>query len=512
MSIDAALDIVGLSKHFAATVALESVSFSVRRGQIHALLGENGAGKSTLVKILSGLVRPDGGAIAVFGEAVTITGPRRAHDLGIRTAFQEISMVKDLTVVQNFLLMEEPTGPLGMIRGRRAEAAVKDSLERFGLGYVDPRATIRELDLPTRQKLEITRAISRHPRILLLDEPTASLLSTDVQWLGERIDDLKKADTTIIFISHRMQEVRRFCSELTILRNGQAVGTFGVEDIDDDGVFRLMIGRSIAAAFPAKPVRTRPRARAAPALAARDLHTATGLNGVSFDLWPGQILGLGGLYGMGHRELFLALFGVSEISAGEITADGIPIRLRSPADAIRAEIGISLVPEDRKTEGLFLDLDGCRNISISSQGRFETAGLMNVAAEQRAVQEVLELVQVPDRALWSPVKNFSGGNQQKIVLAKWLLTGSSVLLLYDPTRGVDVGAKAEIYRLVRRFTEDGGAVLFYSTDIPELVNLSDDVLILYRGAVSELLHGEQISDARIMRAAVGTPSPHLTKR
>jgi ribose transport system ATP-binding protein len=503
MVTDAALNVVDLQKRYAATVALESVSFGVGRGEVHALLGENGAGKSTLVKMLSGLARPDSGTIEIFGKPATIANPKMSHRLGIRTAFQEISLVKDLSVAQNFLLMEEPTA-LSIIRRGRMYAEVEEFLHRLGLGYINPYAKIRDLDLPSRQKIEIARAVSRHPQIILLDEPTAALLSNDVDWLGGLIEKMKSAGTTIIFISHRMQEVRSFCGALTILRNGRNVGSFAVSQISDDEVFERMIGRSVSAAFPPKSdqmARSLPDRQ--PVLSVRGLTTQRALSGISFDLFPGQILGVGGLHGMGQRELFLALFGAAEISSGEIQVGGTPVRLRSPSDAIRPEVGISLVPEDRKTEGLFLELDGTCNISLPSQSRFERAGLINASAEHAAVSEVFQLVQVPPRALWSPVKQLSGGNQQKIVIAKWLLAGSRVLLLYDPTRGVDVGTKAEIYRLAREFVEAGGAILFYSTDIPELVNLCDDVLVIYRGTIAASLRGDELSDAGIMRAAVG---------
>jgi ribose transport system ATP-binding protein len=503
MSIDFALKLTELRKQYAATVALEQVSLRVRPGEVHALLGENGAGKSTLVRMLSGLTQPDSGTIHVFGEAVTIADPRVSHRLGIRTAFQEISLVKDLTVAQNFLLMEEPTGPLGLIRRRRMYDEVAAALAQLGLRNVDPGVRIRDLDLPARQKIEIARAVSRKPRIILLDEPTAALLSNDVEWLGGLIEQMKSAGTTIIFISHRMQEVRDFCESLTILRNGRNVASAKVDDISDDEVFELMIGRSVAAAFPPRPALPAvPEAAEDIALSVRGLATPA-VRTVSFDLGRGRILGLGGLHGMGQRELFLALFGAAEITAGEIKVNGTPVELRSPADAIRAEIGISLVPEDRKTEGLFLELDGSRNVSLPSQRRFERAGLIDVAAENAAVRDVFRLLQVPLRALWLPVKQLSGGNQQKIVIAKWLLARSKILLLYDPTRGVDVGTKAEIYRLAREFVTAGGSILFYSTDISELVNLCDDVLVIYRGTIAASLHGDEISDARIMRAAVG---------
>jgi ribose transport system ATP-binding protein len=503
MSTDFALKITEVSKQYAATVALESLSLGVRYGEVHALLGENGAGKSTLVRMLSGLTQPDSGSIHIFGEAVTIASPRVSHGLGIRTAFQEISLVKDLTVAQNFLLMEEPIGPLGLIRRRRMYEKVEQALAELGLRNIDPRARIRDLDLPARQKIEIARAVSRNPRIVLLDEPTAALLSNDVEWLGGLIRKMRNAGTTVIFISHRMQEVRDFCEALTILRNGRNVASVKVDDIRDDDVFELMIGRSVSAAFPPKPaLSATPVAAGNVALSVRGLAT-TALSEVSFDLSRGQILGVGGLHGMGQRELFLALFGAAELLAGEIRVSGTPVRLRSPADAIRAEIGISLVPEDRKTEGLFLELDGSRNVSLPSQHRFERAGLINVAAENEAVRDVFRLLQVPRRALWLSVKQLSGGNQQKIVIAKWLLARSKILLLYDPTRGVDVGTKAEIYRLAREFVSLGGSILFYSTDISELVNLCDDVLVVYRGAIVASLHGDEITDAKIMRAAVG---------
>jgi ribose transport system ATP-binding protein len=503
MATAAALEIAGLRKQFGPTVALDGVSWSVRPGEVHALLGENGAGKSTLVKLLSGLARPDRGEIAVAGRPVRIAGPRDAHALGIRTAFQEISLVKDLTVAQNFLLMEEPLGLLGLVRRSRAEAAVRDRLDDLGLGAIDPQALVADLDLPTRQKIEIARAISRDPSLLLLDEPTASLSSRDVQWLGDMIGRLKRSGTTTIFISHRLQEVREFCSDLSILRNGRMVGSYGIDEVPTERIIELMIGRSLDVVFPARPAPAPRDPQAVPELAVDDLATAGGLDAVSFALWPGEILGVGGLEGMGQRELFLALFGAGPATAGRVSVRGSPVALRSPADAVRADIGISLVPEDRKTEGLFLELDARENVSLPSLGRFLHAGLVDRAAEEAAVGEVLDLVQVPRRALFAAARQFSGGNQQKITIAKWLLAGSRILLLYDPTRGVDVGTKAEIYRLMRRFTDAGGAVLFYSTDIAELVNLCDRVLVLYRGRIAEHLAGASLSDTAIMRAAVG---------
>jgi ribose transport system ATP-binding protein len=497
-----ALVVSSLRKRYGPTIALDDVSLMVKRGEVHAVLGENGAGKSTLVKALSGLTQLDGGSIAVFGETVRIDGPRGAHRLGIRTAFQEISLVKDLTVAENFLLMEEPVAVTGMIQAKRRDAAVAEQLARLDLANIDVRAEVVNLDLPTRQKIEIARAVSHRPRILLLDEPTASLSARDVDWLGTIVERLRDEGTTIIFISHRLQEVRRFCSVLTVLRNGRSVGSNRVDAISDNDIIELMIGRSLSAAFPPKPNRPPPKPSDQPALAVRDLRSTSGVNGISLSLWPGRITGLGGLDGMGQRELFLALFGLAETESGSILVNGHAVTIGSPADAIREHIGISVVPEDRKTEGLFLDLDGRRNISLPTLGRFIHWGLVDYGAEGAAVRSVLDLVQVAPRALWSQAREFSGGNQQKIVLAKWLLAGSRILLMYDPTRGVDVGTKAEIYHLIRQFTDAGGAVLYYSTDIPELVNLCDEVAVIYRGRIAEVLEDDAISETRIMAAAV----------
>ena len=498
----AAVSISHLTIRYGPTIALDSADLEVADGQVHALLGENGAGKSTIVKTLSGLVRPDAGTIAIFGQKVARFVPRFAHDFGIRTAFQEISLVKDLTVAENFMLMEEPLNPIGMIRGRAIEEQVRYRLERLGITSIDPRAEVRNLDLPSRQKVEIARAVSRNPRILLLDEPSASLSSSDVQWLGELIQRLRESGTTVVLISHRMQEVREFCSALTIFRNGKRVGAFAINDLADTEIIELMIGRSLGAAFPPKPRRaTEPDIQQPPILSVRALNATAGIRDISFSLRSGEVVGVAGLDGMGQRELFMALFGVIPTTSGEVQVAGQTTRLRSPADAVRC--GIGLLPEDRKTEGLFLELDGRENVSLPSLQRFLYAGLIRSGRERDMVLRALNVVRVVKHALFTPVRNFSGGNQQKIAVAKWLLARTRVLLLYDPTRGIDVGTKTEIYHLVRRYADAGGVVLFYSTEIPELVNLCDQVLVMYRGRIVEALSEEMLSEAAIMSAAIG---------
>jgi ribose transport system ATP-binding protein len=495
-----ALQVRSLTKAFGATVALDQASFGATAGEVHALLGENGAGKSTMVKLLSGLIIPDSGEIELFGKRVGLHAPADAHRQGVQTAFQELTLVRDLTVIENLLLPNAPRGMFGQLRRREGERLVAAHLASLGLSEIDPRAEIRDLELSTRQKLEIARALFRNPRILLLDEPTSTLSGRDIDWLGVQIARLRQAGVTIVFITHRLREVRRFCHRLTVLRNGRSIGTADVSAVSDDEVIRMIIGRSLASTFPARSDVPRD---SAVVLEARELTTAGKLRGASFALHRGEILGIAGLQGMGQQELFLSCFGMTRLIEGTLAVDGREVVLASPRDAIRRRIGISLVPEDRKAEGLFLKLSGRFNVALPVIHRFTRLGVIDTGAETDAVARTLEQVEVQSRALYLPASAFSGGNQQKLVIAKWLLAGSRVLLLFDPTRGVDVGTKHQIYLLMRAFADAGGSILFYSTEIPEIVNMCDRVLTIYQGSVVAELSGGAIEEETIMRAALG---------
>lgn len=497
---DSAISVRGLTKRFGATVALDDASFGIRRGEAHALLGENGAGKSTAVKILSGLLQPDAGELRVFGEATTIRNTRHAHRLGIQTAYQEMTLIPDLSVAQNLLLPYEPTTGW-QIRRRRGLARARALLKDLDLGEIDPRIEVRHLDLPLRQKIEIAKTVARDPALLLLDEPTSALSGRDVDWLGWLIERLRSRGITIIFISHRLPEVRAFCDSLSILRNGRHIGTHVVGELSDDEVVEKVVGRSLT--LSSRRERRRPTVAETPLLSGRNLASVGPLNGVSMDLYPGEILGVSGLQGMGQLDLFKTLFGITHLTSGEIRIDGRRTTLSSPGDAIRSDIGVSLLPEDRKTEGVFLHLPGQQNVSLPVIERFARWGWVRTDVERRAVDQILARVNVHPRALYKSVSSFSGGNQQKIALAKWLLAQSRILLMFDPTRGVDVGTKQEIYQIIREFADAGGAILFYSTEIPELITLSDRVLGIYRGRIIEELVGDEISENRILRAVIG---------
>jgi len=495
-----AIAISQLSKRFGATVALNETSFSIQSGETHALLGENGAGKSTVVKILSGLLTPDSGTIGIFDTITEIASPRKASKLGIETAFQELPQIPDLSVADNLLMPDFPTR-LGLFQNRRMrKRRVESIMSEFALDDVDPNAEIRDLDLSQRQKIEISRALARKPKILLLDEPTAALSEKDVLWLEQRIDEIKKTGATVVLITHRMQEVRQFCGRLTVLRGGIAVGTSDASDITDREVFQLIVGRSIETTFPVK-ARQSPIDIAAPALAAKGLKSGHRLNDADVALYPREILGVAALQGMGQLELFTALFGMRPLDGGQIEINGVPVTIASPRDAIG--LGISMVPEDRKTQGLAIRQTGRENAALPSIKSFSTFGWIDSGNEEIAVDQVFDRMQLHPRALYKTAQTLSGGNQQKIVLSKCLLANSNIMLLFDPTRGVDIGTKHEMYRIISEFAADGGSVLFHSTELPELVGLCHRVAVLYRGRIVAVCDRGDVSEDRIGALMLG---------
>ncbi len=497
-----ALRVSAVTKTYGPTVALDDASVIVRAGTVHALLGENGAGKSTFVKLLSGLVVPNKGELTVFGKSVRLASPYAAHKLGIQTAFQEMTLLRNLTVLDNMLVPAAPVTAFGTIRRSEVKADISRHFAELGLSDVNLTDEIGDLELALRQKIEIARAIYRKPRILLLDEPTSSLSGPDVEWLGRIISREKIRGTTIIFISHRLSEVREFCDDLTILRNGRHIGAGHVADFSDEDVISMIAGRSLVHSFP-------PRAQTRHTLGAEILTLeSAGTDGklkeVSLGLREGEIVGVAGLQGMGQHDLFLAIFGDKPLRHGAMRIGGQRVVLTGPRDAINANIGISLVPEERKTEGLFLRLSGTHNATIPTIDRFTRFGLIDRKRESAEVRRAFSQIDLVERAEWSPAQTFSGGNQQKIAIAKWLMTKASILLVYDPTRGVDVGTKNEIYQILLRYAEAGGAVLFYSTEIPELVHLSDRTIVFYGGRVVAEHSGDALTEQNILTSALGS--------
>lgn len=501
MSQAMAINVNAIVKSYGMTLALNEASLAVPTGQVHALLGENGAGKSTTVKILSGLEKPDKGDIHVFGDNVQLRSPRDAHRHGIQTAFQELTLIPDITVLQNLLMPYAPTNSLGLLRSREARQRVVAELSRLDLDDINPRAEVRDLDLPTRQKLEIAKSVIRKPRILLLDEPTSALSGRNVDWLESIMQTLRDDGVTIIFITHRMQEVRSFCQALTVYRDGQRVGTGAVTDYTDNDIVELMLGHTMTQSFPSKS--KFPENDSKVLLSVRDLSIGEKLTDLDLDIHQGEVVGVAALQGMGQTELYRSLFGLESVSKGTLAIEGRKVDFASPRDAIRSGIGISYIPEDRKTEGLLLPMNGLQNITLPLLDRFSRFGWLNKSKEAWAVRSALDQVNVDSRALYTSCNAFSGGNQQKIVLAKWLLTQSQLMLMLDPTRGIDVGTKYEFFELIHNFAQGGGGVLFHSTDTTEIVNVAHRVIVLYNGRVVRELVGDEITEHAVLESEVG---------
>ena len=499
-----ALELENVTKRYGATVALDDVSFTLAAGEVCGLLGENGAGKSTMVKVLSGVVAPDTGQMRLAGESF---GPRsvvEARARGVSTAFQELSLVPALSVAMNLFLPRPPVGRAGLVSTRKLEDAARQILAEHDVLDVKPSAIIQSLPLGVRQRVEIVRAVQSRPRVLLLDEPTAAL--SDREWLFSLMDRLVREGTSILYISHKLDEIRRLCERCVILRNGRKVLDSALTDLSDAEIFSNMAGRSV----------TQPRAlggsamrvEAQPLLAVDDLD-AEGVRSVSLSVRPGEILGLAGLEGHGQSELFKALVGLVPKHGGAIRVEGRNVSFRSPRAARNA--GIVLVPEERKSEGIFEHLSTQANISLPAIDSASAFGLIRRRAERRIVEPVAADVSLSPRYLPLGISALSGGNQQKAVLARALAAGAKCLLLFDPTRGVDVGAKQHIYGMMRKFTQDGGAILFYSTELEELVNLADRCLVMYQGATAGEVASGDLSQDAILALALGHGEKRRTR-
>ena len=491
----------GVSKSYGGAIALDYADLTVRRGRIHAILGENGAGKSTLLKVMSGVVQPDEGTMHLDGHQVSFASPAEANAAGIVCVYQELSLIPDLSVADNIFASNPPLR-FGMIDRRAQRRQAEAALARAGAADINPLAKVRDLPLSRQQMVELAKGLAREPRILILDEATSALTAPDVARVIEVLKRLRDEGLALLFISHRMHEVKALADECTVYRNGRHVMSFEAGTRSDNEVIEMMIGRKYQHAFPDKPER---RLAAEPVLACRDLAWNDTLQGVSFSLKPGEILGLGGLDGQGQRELLLALFGVLRGCAGKIEIDGNAVSIASPVVARANEIGMALIPEDRKTEGLMLPMSVRENLSFAALDRMSTAGVIDRDRQQSFVDRMMELLAIKSFRVDAPVGSLSGGNQQKVVIAKWLIRQPRILLLSDPTRGIDVGTKQEIYQLLRRLADEGAAIVFYSTDYDELIGCCDRVLVLYEGRIKKELVGSEITEQNLIASALDLP-------
>ncbi len=511
----------GVSKSYGGAVALDHAQLAVRRGRIHAILGENGAGKSTLLKVMSGVVQPDEGTMRLDGREVAFGSPAEANAAGIVCVYQELSLIPDLSVADN-IFASNPPRRFGMIDRKAQRRQAEAALARAGAPDINPLAKVRDLPLSRQQMVELAKGLAHEPRILILDEATSALTAADVARVIEVLKRLRDEGLALLFISHRMHEVKALADECTVYRNGRHVMSFEAGTRTDNEVVEMMIGRTYQHAFPAKPANhaggeaadepAEPgqRQTAAPVLACRDLSWSDTLRGISFSLTRGEILGLGGLDGQGQRELLLALFGVLRGCAGTIEIDGKAVSIGSPTAARAKGIGMALIPEDRKTEGLMLPMSVRENLSFAALDRMSIAGVIDRERQQALVDQMTTLLAIKSASVDAAVGSLSGGNQQKVVIAKWLARKPRILLLSDPTRGIDVGTKQEIYQLLRRLADEGAAILFYSTDYDELIGCCDRVLVLYEGRIKKELVGPEITEQNLIASALDLPVGQLS--
>ena len=489
----------GVSKRYGGVRALQHAGLVIEAGRIHAVLGENGAGKSTLIKIMAGVVAPDEGRMLLDGEPVSFPSPAAANAAGIASIFQELSLIPDLSVADN-IAISNPPRRFGLIDRRAQRRMAEEALARSGADDIHPLALVKDLSLSRRQMVEIAKALARRPRILILDEATSALTAADVTKIFGVLKRLCAEGLALVYISHRMHEISELADECTVFCNGRSVASYAAGTKTDNEIVELMIGREYNAVFP--PRTSRGASDAPPLLEVRHLSWTGRLNDVSLQLRAGEVIGLGGLDGQGQRELLLGLFGVLQGTTGEVLIDGRPVTISGPAVAKRKAIGMALIPEDRKTEGLMLPMSVRDNLSFAALDTLSRWGIVDAAAERAAVERIVRLLAIRTDGTDLPAGSLSGGNQQKLVIGKWLMMGPRVLLLNDPTRGIDVGTKQEMYKLLRELAEAGAAILFYSTDYDELVGCCDRVLVMYDGAIKRELIGDEITERALVGSAL----------
>jgi ribose transport system ATP-binding protein len=497
----------GVSKRYGGVRALQDADLVIDGGRIHAVLGENGAGKSTLIKIMAGVVAPDEGRMLLDGQPVSFASPAAANAAGIACIFQELSLIPDLSVADNIAISNPPRRH-GLIDRRAQRRMAEEALARSGADNIHPLALVKDLSLSRRQMVEIAKALARRPRILILDEATSALTAADVTKIYGVLKRLRAEGLALLYISHRMHEITELADDCTVFCNGRSVASFAAGTRTDNEIVELMIGREYNAVFPARKPHV--ASAAAPRLEVRNLGWNGRLNDISLTLRAGEVIGLGGLDGQGQRELLLALFGVLQGTTGDVLVDGRRAAIAGPQVAKRKDVGMALIPEDRKTEGLMLPMSVRDNLSFAALGRLSRWGVIDAAAEREAVERIVRLLAIRTDGTDVPAASLSGGNQQKLVIGKWLMMAPRILLLNDPTRGIDVGTKQEMYQLLRELAEAGAAILFYSTDYDELIGCCDRVLVMYDGAIRRELVGDDITERALVSSAlnIGAEAPN----
>jgi rhamnose transport system ATP-binding protein len=491
----ALLEVLDVAKSFGAVAAVQGVSFPLHAGEAHALVGENGAGKSTIVKMLAGVHRPDTGTLRVNGADTVFGSPADAKAAGIAVIYQEPTLFPDLSVAENIAMGNAPLTRLRRIDRRSMRATAEQLFTRLGV-RIDPDRPARGLSIADQQIVEIAKALSVRARVLIMDEPTAALSGVEVERLFSVVRSLRDEGAAIMFISHRFEEITALCQRVTIMRDGRHVCTERVEDLSVDDMIRRMVGRDLSALFPKQDV---------PAgdvvLRVEGLGREGVFRDIGFEVRAGEIVALAGLVGSGRSEVMQAVFGVDPYDTGTVTFAGRPLKPRNPRAAMNA--GMALVPEDRRQQGLVMDLSIERNVTLPRAGALARLGLLFGGVERRAAATWTQRLQTRFGRLSDPVGTLSGGNQQKVVLAKWLATGPKLLIVDEPTRGIDVGTKAEVHRLMSELAADGMAVVMVSSELPEVLGMADRILVLREGHLVAEISRADATEESVMYAAMG---------
>ena len=489
------IEMRGIDKSFGSNQVLKQAGFTLESGEVHALMGENGAGKSTLMKILTGVYTKDAGTVLIDGKEVNYKNPQEAEKAGIVFIYQELNVMFDLTVEENLFMGKEIHGKFGICDRKAMQKKAREALNTLGVD-ISPKTVMSELSVGQQQMVEICKALMADAKVIIMDEPTAALTQSETVALFKVIESLRKKGVSMVYISHRMEEIFELCDRITVLRDGSYIGVKNIPETNMNEIVKMMIGREIGERYPSRDVKIGKEV-----LKVKGLTRKGTFHDVSFSVRAGEVLGVSGLMGAGRTEIMQAIFGNLSYESGSIEIDGKEVKISNPRQAM--EQGIGFITEDRKTEGLMLDKSIRENISLCNLGRISKSSVISKEAEKNMVAEAIKDLHIKCFGPYHECNNLSGGNQQKVVLAKWILTNPKILILDEPTRGVDIGAKKEIYSIINKLAAQGVAIIMVSSELPEVLGMSDNIMVVREGEVRGIISYEEANQERVMTLATG---------
>lgn len=489
------IEMRGIDKSFGSNQVLKQAGFTLESGEVHALMGENGAGKSTLMKILTGVYTKDAGTVLVDGKEVNYKNPQEAEKAGIVFIYQELNVMFDLTVEENLFMGKEIHGKFGICDKKAMQKKAQEALNILGVN-ISPKTVMAELSVGQQQMVEICKALMADAKVIIMDEPTAALTQSETVALFKVIESLRKKGVSMVYISHRMEEIFELCDRITVLRDGSYIGVKNIPETNMNEIVKMMIGREIGERYPSRNVKIGKEV-----LKVKELTRKGTFHDVNFSVRAGEVLGVSGLMGAGRTEIMQAIFGNLSYESGTIEIDGKEVKISNPRQAM--EHGIGFITEDRKTEGLMLDKSIRENISLCNLRRISKSSVISREAEKNMVAEAIKDLHIKCFGSYHECNNLSGGNQQKVVLAKWILTNPKILILDEPTRGVDIGAKKEIYSIINKLAAQGVAIIMVSSELPEVLGMSDNIMVVREGEVRGIISYEEANQERVMTLAMG---------